>query len=321
MPRPLRLEYQDAWYHVMNRGTGRRRIFKTDTERQQFLTILGQAMKQFHAKLHGYCLMDNHYHLLINTPQANISRVMRHINGVYTQIKNRQDKTDGSLFRGRYKAIVISGDSYLLQVSRYIHLNPITAKIVNKAEKYAWSSYRHYLGVENEYPWLTTQTVLSMLVQRNKATAYREFVEAGLDAETRDFYAQGKLPIIFASQDTKVQLLKKIDKEKMTNSKADYKRLKDLPSLEKVLATCVDYFKVKEDILLCARRGKVNEARKIAIYFSRMLAGEKLATIAKKFHCYNHSSISNTVKSIEIQIKSDKQLARVISEVGNKLNR
>src|ERR1700722_14362351 len=101
MPRPLRLEYEDAWYHVMNRGAGRKDIFKTDEHRNIFLDLLGQANKLFGAEFHAYCLMDNHYHLLIKTPRANLSRIMRHINGIYTQKFNQLLSRDGQLFRGR----------------------------------------------------------------------------------------------------------------------------------------------------------------------------------------------------------------------------
>jgi putative transposase len=127
MPRPLRLEYENAWYHVMNRGAARQDIYKNDQHRLLFLNLLKEASLYYNIEIHAYCLMDNHYHLLIHTPRGNLSQAMRHINGLYTQVFNRSEKIDGSLFRGRYKAILVEEDSYLLQVSRYIHLNPVTA--------------------------------------------------------------------------------------------------------------------------------------------------------------------------------------------------
>jgi len=128
MARPIRIEYENAYYHVMNRGRGHQAIFKNDHYYHAFIDTLSEASERFDLVVHGYCLMGNHYHLLLQTPHANLGRVMRHINGVYTQRYNRLKKTDGPLFRGRYKAILIEEDAYLLRLSRYIHRNPIETK-------------------------------------------------------------------------------------------------------------------------------------------------------------------------------------------------
>ena len=140
MSRPLRIEYEDAYYHVMNRGRGRQCIFPDERYYDEYLKCLSEAHKRFGIEIHAFCLMGNHYHLLIKTPRANLGRAMRHIDGVYTQRYNRLKKTDGSLFRGRYKSIVIDASSYLLQVSRYIHRNPVELKkpLVKKIENYPW---------------------------------------------------------------------------------------------------------------------------------------------------------------------------------------
>ena len=134
MPRPLRIEYENACYHVMNRGRSKQKIFHNEEYYQVFLSTLAQAHKRFSIQIQSYCLMSNHYHLLVKTPEGNLGRAMRHINGIYTQRYNRMKKTDGSLFRGRYKAILVEEDSYQLQLSRYIHRNPIEAKVVEQLE-------------------------------------------------------------------------------------------------------------------------------------------------------------------------------------------
>lgn len=125
MPRPTRIEYRHAFYHVMNRGRGRCNIFYNKEYYSLFLNILSDANQKFGAIIHAYCLMGNHYHLIIETPHGNLSRIMRHINGVYTQKYNKLKGADGSLFRGRFKAILIDEDTYLTGLSRYIHKNPI----------------------------------------------------------------------------------------------------------------------------------------------------------------------------------------------------
>ena len=121
MPRAPRIQYENAFYHVMNRGRGRRWVFHGDKYYEAFLACLEESHDRFDARIHAYCLMGNHYHLLVETPLANLDRIMRHINGVYTQRYNRLKRTDGPLFRGRYKAVLVDEDAYLLEVSRYIH--------------------------------------------------------------------------------------------------------------------------------------------------------------------------------------------------------
>jgi len=132
MTRPLRIEYENAYYHVMNRGRSYEDIFHSEEYYKAFLSTLDEAHRRFGLQILSYCLMPNHYRLLVKTPKANLGRAMRHINGVYTQRHHRLKKTDEALFRGRYKAIAIEEDSYQLQVSRYIHLNPLEAGMVEK---------------------------------------------------------------------------------------------------------------------------------------------------------------------------------------------
>ncbi len=165
MPRPLRIEYDHAFYHVMNRGKGRQDIFHDGRYFQAFLDTVAEAQQRFNAVIHCYCLMSNHYHILIETPLGNLGRIMRHINGVYTQRYNRLKRTDGPLFRGRYKAILVDADSYLLQLSRYIHRNPIESKklLVEKLEQWPWSSYPAYTRKVDVPHWLTVDKVDGMV--------------------------------------------------------------------------------------------------------------------------------------------------------------
>ena len=128
-----------AWYHVMNRGAGRKRIFRCEAHRTLFLSLLQEISKTFNIQIHAYCLLDTHYHLLVSTSQGNLSRGLRHLNGVYTQRYNRSQRTDGPLFRGRFKAIIVDADHYLLQLSHYIHLNPVKAGLKKWPEAYRWS--------------------------------------------------------------------------------------------------------------------------------------------------------------------------------------
>src|SRR5207247_381934 len=147
MARPLRLSYPGALYHVTARGNARQAIYTDDADRQMFLLVLEDVETRYHWLCHAYCLMDNHYHLLLETPQGNLSAGMRQVNGVYTQRFNRRHGRVGHIFQGRFKAILVERESYLLELCRYLVLNPVRAGIVRQPERYRWSSYRATAGL------------------------------------------------------------------------------------------------------------------------------------------------------------------------------
>jgi putative transposase len=184
MSRPLRLEFPNALYHVTARGDRREDIFEDDEDRLAFLQILAQVVSQFNWLCYAYCLMDNHYHLLIQTPDGNLSKGMRQLNGVYTQASNRRHKRVGHLFQGRFKAILVDSDSYLLELARYIVLNPVRARMVKHAERWPWSSYRASVGLAVAEPWLAVDGLLTQFAQRRSTaqTRYAQFVAEGVAA-------------------------------------------------------------------------------------------------------------------------------------------
>jgi len=182
MARPLRIEFPGALYHVTSRGNARQKIFRDDEDRETFLVTLAWVVERFGWRCHAYCLMGNHFHLLIETPQPNLSRGMRQLNGVYTQSFNRRHRKVGHLFQGRFKAILVEKDSYLLELARYIVLNPVRAKMVKTPERYPWSSYRPMLGLDPAPPALTADWILDQFA-RTKPVArkrYADFVRSGI---------------------------------------------------------------------------------------------------------------------------------------------
>ena len=181
MSRPLRLEFAGALYHVTSRGDRRDDIYECDEDRKDFLSLLGNVCESFNWVCHAYCLMDNHYHLLIETPDANLSKGMRQLNGVYTQKFNRRHERVGHVFQGRYKAIHVERESYLLELARYIVLNSVRAGMVRQVRHWPWSSYRITIGQEQTQSWLNTEWLLAAFAKR-KATAikrYKQFVSEG----------------------------------------------------------------------------------------------------------------------------------------------
>ncbi len=181
MARPLRIEFAGALYHITSRGNARDDIYLTDDDRRQFLALLHNTVERFDWYCHAYCLMDNHFHLLIETNSPTLSKGMKHLNGMYTQHFNRRHQRVGHVFQGRFKAILVEKDSYLLELARYIVLNPVRAQMVRSAKHWPWSSYRATAGYVENHPCLTTNWILAGF-STNKQEAlqrYRDFVSAG----------------------------------------------------------------------------------------------------------------------------------------------
>jgi len=185
MARPLRIEYPGALYHVTTRGNAGGRIFRTDKDREYFLDLVGFIIERFHWLCHAWCLMDNHYHLIVETPEGNLSRGMRQLNGIYTQKYNWKYTKTGHIFQGRYKAILVDKESYLLELCRYVVLNPVRANIVERPQDWKWSSYRSTAGKAKPPQWFTTDWILAQF-GRNRRRAqrlYHQFIMEGITKE------------------------------------------------------------------------------------------------------------------------------------------
>ncbi|MBY0574886.1 MAG: transposase, partial [Undibacterium sp.] len=181
MARPLRIEFAGALYHVTARGNARANIYGNDEDRQQFLSLLKTVVERYDWYCHTYCLMDNHYHLLIETNRASLSDGMKLLNGSYTQYVNRRYQRVGHVFQGRFKAILVQKESYLLELARYIVLNPVRAQMVRSAKDWPWSSYRATAGLTEGAACLTTDWVLAGFAKTKNVAQqrYREFVQQG----------------------------------------------------------------------------------------------------------------------------------------------
>jgi len=194
MARPLRIEFPGALYHVTTRGNARRAIFKSDSDRWRFLETLDDTTERHHWLVHAYCLMPNHYHLLVETPEGNLSAGMRRLNGVYTQKFNHRNQQIGHLFQGRFKAILVDKESYFLELCRYVVLNPVRAGLVDVPEDFAWSSYRALLGLAPSPECLVKETVLGYFGRegRRAREAYRRFVRQGMGMKSPLEEVQGQ---------------------------------------------------------------------------------------------------------------------------------
>ena len=170
MARPLRIEFPGAIYHVTTRGDRHEQIFADDDDRRRLLDVIAKGVLRLKAEVLAFCLMGNHYHLVVRTGQANLSRLMRHINGEYTQAFNRRHVLCGHLFQGRFKAILVDSESYFMELCRYVELNPVRAGLVRSVDEWPWSSYRAHVGHESSPKWLATTHLHHHLLGRDAVT-------------------------------------------------------------------------------------------------------------------------------------------------------
>lgn len=321
MSRPLRIEYPDAWYHVMNRGRGGEEIFFTDTDREEFLNVLQEADELWNLKISAYCLMPNHYHLLVQTPEGNLSRCMRHINGVYTQRFNRQHKTEGQLFRGRYKAVLVDKDHYLLEVMRYIHRNPLKAGLVKSLDEFVWSSHKAYVSKAKKWSWVQKEVLLTQItpvISRQKS-AYLDFVSLGESQEIERFYSLKNLSSILGSTSFKEHIREKFMALMNTVEVPESKVL--APDADKVISNVCEYYNVSKKALQYSKRGTENRVRDIAIYLVRRLCCTTLPNVGREFGIDNYSTVSSVVQRVKKHLEKDKKLSEELRYIQEKVKK
>jgi REP element-mobilizing transposase RayT len=321
MPRPLRIEYENAFYHVMNRGRGRAKIFHGDNYYLAFLETLSEVHTRFNCVIHAYCLMGNHYHLLIETPNSNLSRIMRHINGVYTQRYNRLKKTDGSLFRGRFKAILVDKDEYIMQLTRYIHRNPIDMKkpLVEKLSAYPWSSYCAFIKKVKTPSWLHTKFTYEILAHKNKYKAYERFVLEDNDNEIEETYSKNYLPSILGTKAFKEMVFNKF----LTGKSPKQKSMIINPKvcMSTIVKTVASDYGVETKKILVKTLGRQSnfEARKVAMFLCQELTGEYLKVICQYFNLNHIGSVSYNSSKIRQKNREDKKFSKKLDRIINKV--
>lgn len=309
MPRPLRIQYESAWYHIMNRGANHQTIYRSDDQRNLFLTLLEEISKKYLVEIHSYCLMTNHYHLLIRTPLTNLPQAMRHLDGVYTQKFNRFENRDGPLFRGRYKSVLVNQESHILQVSRYIHLNPVEAKICKQPNDYKWSSYPYFITKQTPPDWLYVQYILELIKLSNENLDYEKYIQKGNDEEIKEFYNQKQLAAILGNEEfVEMTLTKLSESEKKTHKTAIKKVVKSfLP--EEVAQIVADYFQINTEEIKNSIKGKKHLPRLLAVYLSKKFGQASNHQVGTYFTNLQSESISNIVCRCEKEIKENKVVA------------
>lgn len=298
MARPLRIEYPGAFYHVMNRGLERREIIRDPKDYEKFLKVLADVQKPAGFICHSYCLMPNHYHLFLETPQGNLSKIMQETNGRYTQYYNRRYKRVGPLFQGRYKAKLIDQDSYSLQLSRYIHLNPVKAKMVSRPEGWRWSSYRSFVGATKRPDFLETDWLLKQI--GNQRREFEKFTMNGLTDGWDPLEPTGRGPVLGAEafvERIKERFVKKGRDGALTG-------LRELRKEDRVreVEACVKGLGCDDERL----------RKKLRIYGLKRCTGLSLKEIGEKAGGMKAVAVSQAVRRLEAAARRDKTVAALI---------
>lgn len=308
MARPLRLEYAGALYHLTARGDARADIFADDHDRSVFLELLGKEIAQQGWRCYAYCLMGNHYHLLIETPEPNLVSGMRRLNGVYTQAFNRRHGRVGHVFQGRYKSIVVDKDSHGLELCRYIVLNPVRARMVKRVQQWMWSSYRATTGEIAAPAWLDTGWILRQLGGRNVAAAYGRFVAQGLRQPSPWQDLRGQIWLGGAAF---LAHMERMAQGKPAANVPRRQRHPGRPTADAVTAQVLSAHRIKDEKTL--RNRDQQEAFQAWVYLLRRVSNLSLQAVASRSRV-SPSRISKIQRAVEEKPRSA-TLQRLIDRV------
>lgn len=307
MARPYRLQAENCFYHITSRGNERKKIYEREEDYKKFLEKVKQAKDKYQFYLYAYVLMPNHYHLLVETPQANLSKIMQTINSSYTTYFNRRKKRYGHLFQGRYKSIVVDRDSYYLELSRYIHLNPVRAKMLEKPEEYRWSSFNGYI-TKNADGYIDKAQIEKVLDM--KAKEYREFVYKGIEDKRNPLKEVYGGFILGTTQFIKEKL--RDLKEPIEGEEIAYSSELSNPTEAHEIIEIVSRKYGNQEFKRLKNRP--SEEKKIAIYLVRRYTGLTNKEIGKLFDI-GSTAVIKAANSIEKALAEDHVLQRDIQEM------
>ncbi len=308
MARPLRIEYPNAFHHVIQRGTEKRDIFSTDKDNEIFLSYINRAHFAYGIFIHTYALMKNHYHLITETPRANLSKAMHYINASYAIYFNAKIKRVGPLYQGRYKAVLVQEDEYIHQLSSYIHLNPVRAEIVKDPADYRWSSYRYFVTQVTPPKWLRIDLILTMFDTNPKKSKilYRNFVLSGINKRKNIILNNTKEDCVLGSN-----VFFESIKRKFVNQRED----PEIPIMRKFKKSSTITFERINDIVKEKVQDDMRLQRKISIYFSKKYTGITLRGIADFYGNMNYKTISTIYRRLNKQRMESETLDELLKQI------
>ncbi len=319
MSRPLRIEYPNAWYHVMNRGRRREEIYFTDADRDFFMKLLGKCVTLYKLEVHAYTLMPNHYHLLLRTPLANISRVMRHLNGLYTQYINQRYDLEGSVFKGRYKSILVEEEKYMLECVRYIHRNPYKAKLEQRIGDDVWTSHCAYVQKKYRPKWLTVTGVLERFsnYEREAIKKLDAFVKEQPDRDFEERLDSVKWPSVlggdgFKEMSKRVVLGKKLDFGEIPQ----YKEYVNKLNARDVLKLISEKSGMSEAEILRKRVRETIKEKRAFVYLSRNVYQLKVDDVLEVLGCKSRATVGKIHKHAIEDVSKRKGCYKLLKSIA-----
>jgi len=317
MTRPLRITYPGAIYHIINRGSRRDRIFRRIKDRDEFLARLGSVSEKYGAIVHAYCLMDNHFHLLLETPKGQISSIMQRLQGGYANWFKAKYKQIGPLFQSRYKSVLVEDESYLVTLSAYIHLNPVRAKLAKNAEDYRWSSCKLYFN-ESKNELIDPGTVLGYA---GGIKNYRYILSEMIDESPPLEAIYGKFSIL-GKESFKEKMLRQKESELKADNRSidhaaqpEYIKLKSV-SIEKIADIVMEVLNVRREMLTAKTRGNI--ARKLYFLMLKKYTTMKISEIADLAEMKYHTT-GELIRSFEKDVKKSKKLQNITEKTKEKI--
>jgi len=346
MARPLRIERAGGWYHITARGNERRSVYRDDRDRRHFCELLEEMVSRFQVRLHCFVLMENHYHLVVELRESNLSRALQWLNVSYSVWFNRRHTRSGHLFQGRFKSVVVSREQWALELSRYVHLNPVRVGMLglNKSEKerirrgvsepaqaarvkeritalrrYRWSSYRAYIGIGQKPKWLECEEVLSLGggEKGRERQHYRHYVETAVrEGLQRSPWEELKEQVVLGGQQFLTRLRGEVSGDEREQRAA--RRLSAVrPSLAWVIE-CVEKVRGEKWGEFRDRHG--DGGRDLVLYLARKLCGSKLDELARLVGLNEYSSIAMAVRRYEGRLGRDADERELLRKVTGALD-
>jgi len=311
MARPLRIEFAGALYHVISRGNERRGIVRDDADRRMRVDWLRRTVEIYGWRLHAFVLMTNHDHLFVETPGANLSAGMQHYNGSYTGYFNRRHRRAGHLFQGRFKGHLIEEEGYFLEVSRYIHLNPVRAGVVDRPADWPWGSCPGYVRASRKLPWITYGRVLGEFGRTGSQSrrSYGRFLRAALDAEPASPFDRAVRGLLLGSGGFVDRVRRLLDEKPEDPEVPDLAHLRSRPTIGAIVAAVAEQFQV--DPADWARGRRSNDAgRAVAAYLARRRFGYPARAVAAALGYRDHGGVGGAVRRVERGTTQLQQTAR-----------
>ena len=300
MARPLRIQYAGALYHVISRGNERGAIVRDDADRQSRLRWVERTVETYGWRLHAFVVMTNHEHLFVETPEPNLAAGMQYLNGSYTGWFNRRHRRHGHLFQGRYGGHLIEQEGHYLEVSRYIHLNPVRAGMVDRAEDWAWSSYPGYRWARRSLPWVTYERVLADFGRdlAGARRAYARFVGAAVAEPPPSPFADAVAGLVVGSAAFVARIRRLLDDQPADEALPALDTLRRRPSLERIAEVVAAHFGRGHTRWAPGTRSD-DVSRAVAAYLARRRFGYRARAVAQAFGYRSHGSVRNAVARIE----------------------